>query len=146
MTNKSVSIRVLMPGRVVYEGSADMVVMRSVEGDRGIMPGHIPCTLALGFGLLRIYQGKKLLDTLAVMGGMATVQEDCITVVSEMADHPDKIGEVELRKAGERALRKHRERMAETEITYARKVLRRSLIERNASSYAILKGRDHQEL
>lgn len=42
MADKQFRLRILTPERVFYEGMADMVIFQGVEGELGVLPGHIP--------------------------------------------------------------------------------------------------------
>jgi len=44
----------LTPGGPILQGEAELVVARGVEGELGILPGHIPLTTGLEPGLLRV--------------------------------------------------------------------------------------------
>lgn len=65
-----------------YENDVDMVILRCATGDLGILPGRVPCTMVLGDGVLRAYQGD-VIDRLGVMGGIAHVSDDIVTVLSD---------------------------------------------------------------
>ena len=53
---KSLLLRIITPDRIFYEGQAEMVEFNTTEGEIGILPGHIPLTVILKPGILRIHE------------------------------------------------------------------------------------------
>lgn len=66
----------------VWEGSARMVSARGVEGDFGILPGHIPMMTALADGEVRI-DAESGQESVTVDGGFLTVDNDRVTIVTD---------------------------------------------------------------
>ena len=67
----------------VWEGDADRVIARTVEGDLGILPKHAPMMAALGHGEVRIDGGGAGAAAFTVDGGFLSVDSDVVTIVSE---------------------------------------------------------------
>jgi F-type H+-transporting ATPase subunit epsilon len=76
------TVSVISPERVVYEGQADMVVAPAWDGEVGILRGHAPFMVLLGEGDLRIRRGD-VEDRFWVSGGFMQVIDDVVTVLSE---------------------------------------------------------------
>ncbi len=69
----------------VWEGSARQVSARGIEGDLGILPGHVPMLTALAEGEVRIDGeggGKKV----TVTGGFLSVDRDRVTIVTDSVE------------------------------------------------------------
>jgi F-type H+-transporting ATPase subunit epsilon len=76
----SVKIRVITPDRIVWNTSADEVVLPSTAGKIGILSKHAPLITTLEIGCLRIkVEGNW--KYLVVFGGFAEVENDVITVL-----------------------------------------------------------------
>ncbi|WP_068430497.1 F0F1 ATP synthase subunit epsilon [Piscicoccus intestinalis] len=68
----------------LWEGEASQVSARGVEGDLGVLPGHVPMLTALAAGDVRIESGSGE-KTVTVDGGFLSVDEDRVTIVVENA-------------------------------------------------------------
>ena len=44
------SLKIVTPSRIMYDGEAEMVIMRTKVGDIGIMAGHQPLVTVLDYG------------------------------------------------------------------------------------------------
>ena len=140
MSGKGVRLRVLMPGKVVMDEEADYVILNAVDGDKGILPGHEPCTVALGYGPLRLRRGKERVEALTVAGGFALVRDGQVSIMTPIADTPERIGRAIAAITREREQNKLQEQAADLEMSRAETALRHTLVRREGSAYAILKG------
>lgn len=102
------TLEIVTPEAKVYSDTIDTVVIPTVEGEVGILPGHIPLLTQVEDGELRVTKGGAT-ELLAVSGGFAEVEGDCVRVLAEHAISEDKIDE----KAVEEALRRAQEQLAE---------------------------------
>ena len=98
MAHKKVNLRVIAPktatDRKPYklQKDADMVILRCITGDLGILSGRMPCSMVLGSGILRILdEGKEF--RMAVIGGVAHVKDDIVTVLTDTALLPKDLDE-----------------------------------------------------
>jgi F-type H+-transporting ATPase subunit epsilon len=84
-----------------------MVVIPASEGDMGVLEGHTPMIVMLRGGLISLYEGDRVTDTLFVAGGFADVTPERCTVlaneVSPVAELNKAVGEQRLAEA-EKAL------------------------------------------
>ncbi|HEX6940017.1 MAG TPA: ATP synthase F1 subunit epsilon [Longimicrobiales bacterium] len=84
MAAERLTVSVISPERVIYEGDADMVVAPAWDGEVGILRGHAPFMVLLGEGDLRLRRGDRE-DRFWVGGGFLQVADDVVTVMSERA-------------------------------------------------------------
>ena len=83
-------LEIVTPERTVYAEQADMVVVRGIDGELGILPNHIPLVTPLKIAPAKIKQGNK--ETLvAVQGGFVEVRKDKVVILAESAELPDDI-------------------------------------------------------
>ena len=66
-------LTITTPRGVKFVEEADMIVMRAVDGELGVLPGHAPLTTVLGDGVLRITNNGVQNKQLAVFGGVAEI-------------------------------------------------------------------------
>ena len=98
----SLTLEIVTPEARVYSDTIDTVVIPTVQGEIGILPGHIPLLTQIASGELRVTKdGKEQL--LAVGGGFAQVEGDKISVLAERAITEEKIDEKAVEEALKRA-------------------------------------------
>jgi F-type H+-transporting ATPase subunit epsilon len=128
MAEKQLLLEVVTPDRLVLSTEADVVVCPGVEGQFGVLPGHIPFLSALEIGEMYYKAGGKT-EYLAVSGGFAEVTGEKVTIVAESAEIGREIDVDRAKRALERA--EKRLATAKTEnIDWARAeaAMRRSLM------------------
>ena len=128
MAEKQIKLEVVTPDRMVLETEADVVVCPGVEGQFGVLVGHIPFLSALEIGEMYYRKGGQT-EFLAVSGGFAEVTGEKVTIVAESAEVGREIDLERARRAQERAEKRLAAARTET-IDWARAeaALRRSII------------------
>lgn len=86
----SLTLEIVTPEAKVYSDTIDSVVIPTVEGEIGILPGHIPLLTQVADGELRVQKGAET-KFLAVSGGFAEIEGDTVRVLAENAISEDKI-------------------------------------------------------
>ena len=124
--NKSFQLRVITPNRVFYEGKVDMVEFDTTEGEIGVLPGHIPLTVIIKPGVLRIYEaaGEK---QAALHSGFAEILPDGVTILAEIVEWADEIDEHRAEAALKRAEERLHSRTPDTDIARAETALQRAM-------------------
>ena len=101
------TLEIVTPDARVYSDTIDSVVIPTVEGEVGILPGHIPLLTQVEHGELRVTKGG-VTQLLVVSGGFAEVEGDRVHVLAEHAINEEKIDE----HAVEAALKRAEEQLA----------------------------------
>jgi len=140
MSDTPVRLRVLMPNRIVADKEYDFVRFSTVEGDVGVLPGHENYSAVLNDGIVNAYVNNAVQDTYTYLGGIVNVSGDCVSVLSPIADTPEKIYETIERVNSERKDIAQSEKSAALEMHRVETALRRYLVLTDVSSYAIIKG------
>lgn len=138
--DRKLRLRVLTPYGSLCDREVDYVIFRSTEGDAGIQIGHEPFTAVLNEGLL-VYRVNAEVHALVVLGGVASVLDDEVSVVSEIAEHPDRIERLINDLALEKAALAEEEKKGSMDIQVMELGLRRALVRIDVSAYSIIKGR-----
>lgn len=130
MANK-LHLRVVTPSKDFYDDDCDMVILKTIDGDTGILFGHQPLTTVLDLGYLRIIDnGEEKKSTL--LGGFAKVNEHGLTVISDAAEWADEIDverAAESRKRAEERLEKGSgDPSSDIDVQRAEAALRRALL------------------
>jgi len=105
MAEKGLLLEVVTPDRVVLSTEADVVVCPGVEGQFGVLVGHVPFLSALDIGEM-YYRLVGKTEYLAVGGGFAEVTGKKVTVVAEAAETGREIDVERAKRARERAERR----------------------------------------
>ncbi len=90
MEKKKVHLQIITPRGLKIDEKADMVVMRCVNGDMGILPGHEETSAALGDGILRIIN-EDTEQKIALFGGAAIIKDDKVSILTSIAQRPEEI-------------------------------------------------------
>jgi F-type H+-transporting ATPase subunit epsilon len=96
------TLEIVTPEAKVYSDTIDSVVIPTVEGEIGVLPGHIPLITQVEHGELRITKGAAS-QLLAVSGGFAQIDGDKVRVLAEHAITEEKIDEHAVEAALKRA-------------------------------------------
>jgi F-type H+-transporting ATPase subunit epsilon len=95
-------LEIVTPEARVYSETVDTVVIPTVEGEVGILPGHIPLVTQLGAGELRATKGG-VTELLVVGGGFAQVSGEKVSILADSAIEEEKIDENAVAAAMKRA-------------------------------------------
>ena len=138
-------LRILTADEIKVDEPVDMIIMRclledmgkkSAMGEIGILPGHVPLTGVLGINPLRIFdQGEERI--IALFGGIVTVRDDLVTLMTEKALWPDEIEEDRARLAFTEAEREI-EAMGDTNLRTNQIAMRRALVQIEVSTYPLV--------
>jgi F-type H+-transporting ATPase subunit epsilon len=71
--------------RMIWSGSASMVVARTVDGEVGVLPGHAPVLALLSSGDIRITPTEGGVVYARADDGFLSIEHDRVTIVSERA-------------------------------------------------------------
>ncbi|MGZ9586316.1 F0F1 ATP synthase subunit epsilon [Paenibacillus marinisediminis] len=83
-------LEIVTPEHKVFAQEVDMISVKGVEGELGIMAGHIPLVTPLQIAPMKIKtEGKE--HWLAIHGGFLEVRSDKVVVLAESAEMPEEI-------------------------------------------------------
>lgn len=116
---------VVTPEGKTFDDDVEQVVMPGVEGQLGILPGHVPLLTAIQPGELVLKAGSRG-DELAVGGGFAEITGDRVTILTDMAVRPTDIDEHAVEKALESAKQALLEKKAGPEAAELMALIQRS--------------------
>jgi F-type H+-transporting ATPase subunit epsilon len=95
-------LEIVTPVARVYSDTIDSVVIPTIDGEIGILPGHVPLLTVMDHGELRVTKDGKL-TSLIIGGGFAQVSGDKVSILAENAIDEEKIDEQAVEKALKRA-------------------------------------------
>jgi F-type H+-transporting ATPase subunit epsilon len=80
-----IQLEVVTPERRVLSRKVSMVSAPGIQGEFGVLPGHVPFMTPLGTGILA-YKSSDGAEALVVSLGFAEVNNDKVTILAERAD------------------------------------------------------------
>ena len=106
-----INLEIVSPEKLLMSRDVDMVVIPASEGDMGVLEGHAPMMVALRGGVVSLYEGDRITESLFVAGGFAEVTPERCTV---LAGEAMPVNELE-RAEGEKRIRDAEEALAQVD-------------------------------
>ncbi|WP_160032719.1 F0F1 ATP synthase subunit epsilon [Paenibacillus sp. An7] len=95
-------LEIVTPERLIFSEQVNSLVVRGVEGELGILPGHVPFVTPLQIAPVSIKtDGKEL--KIAVAGGFVEVRKEKVVILAESAELASEIDVIRAKAALERA-------------------------------------------
>lgn len=127
VNDKKINLNITTPRGIKFAKEADMLIMRCVDGNLGVLPGHEPVTTALGDGILRIVN-DGIESKLALFGGIVEIKNDTVNIFSTIAQHLEEIDVERARADLERAKAAIQEDIDRMQFQNLRALMYRSLV------------------
>jgi F-type H+-transporting ATPase subunit epsilon len=108
-------LEIVTPEAKVFSGAVDMVTLAGVEGEMGIMPGHMPVMTQLTAGELSVRQDGQSIF-IAVGDGFVQVTDETVSVLTDMAIKADDIDEAKALEAQKKAEARLGQTLSEEEL------------------------------
>ncbi len=96
-------VQLVSPEQVLFEGEAEMVVCRPIEGAIAFLNGHVPYLGALADNEVRIILPGSGEEAVAVHGGFVQMTGDHLVVLSDLAELKEQIDVGRAERAKQRA-------------------------------------------
>ncbi len=118
-------LKIITQERVVFDERVDEIYSRGVDGEFGILKGHVPIMTALDIGVTRAKKGDEV-KMFTTMGGILQFKDDECLILTTLAEPGEEIDEARAREALERAKRKLREANARMDAKRAEAAIARA--------------------
>ena len=132
----SFPLKIVTPDGLIYDGNAEMVIVRTITGDMAFLARHINCVAPLGMGRATIIvDGQKRYA--ACIGGMITVVDGTVTLVPTTFEWADAIDADRAQASLDRAQKilDNKENATETDLKLAEARLHRALVRKNVAAF-----------
>ena len=123
---KTLKLQIVTPEGVVYSDDVEMVGLRSVEGQIGILPHHICLMTQMVPGEMMIRKDGRD-QFLAVGEGLVEVTGKEVAIATDMAIEADRIDEAKVEEARRRAEARLRDKISDEEVASVNASLARTL-------------------
>ena len=131
----SFPLKIVTADGLIYDGSAEEIVVRTITGDMAVLARHINCVAPLGMGRATVVvNGERRYA--ACIGGLLSVQNGEVNLVPttfEWADSIDAARAAASQQRAEAILSKTD--ASDTDIKLAQARLHRALVRQNVASY-----------
>ena len=119
-------------GGVKYDEDVYEIVLPTLDGEIGVMPGHMPLISAATHGVISVRRQSSdrddMMEHFAISGGVIEVANNTLRVLVDEADHADEINEAEVQKAMELAQKMKREAKDQVSLEHAQTLIDRSAV------------------
>ena len=130
---RSFPLKIVTPDGIAFDGEAEELIVRTTNGDMGILAGHISCVAPLGMGRATVVtEGKR--RCAACIGGMVSVVGGHVTLVPTTFEWAEDIdterADASERKAEDMLAKKD---STDTELRLAEARLKRALVRKSVA-------------
>ena len=130
---------VTTPKKVKYEGDAQMVIVRCITGDMGIMANHEPTSAILDDGVLRVINDDEE-RRMAVYGGIIQIQDNLVTILANDAQWAEEIDVALAEAQREQLMREMQDSADDLLIARDQILMRRTLVQIEVSTFPLVGG------
>lgn len=83
-------LQIVTPDRMFYDEEVEMIIVRTIDGDIGILPKHALLVSPLRIGKVRVKIDGKFKEA-AISDGFVQVEEEYTRVITDSAEWPEEI-------------------------------------------------------
>ena len=84
-------LQIVTPDRIAFDGEAEKIIVRTVNGDVCILPHHIDYAVPLAIGEAKVTDGEGNTRSAACNGGMLSVHDNQVKVLAVTNEWEDDI-------------------------------------------------------
>ena len=129
-------LKIVTPDGLLFDGEAERLVVRTIDGDVAILARHINCVLPLGMGRATVVDGENQRRYAACIGGMLSVVDGTVPLVPTTFEWADTIDTARAQASMDRAKSVlNRKDASDNEIRLAEARLHRALVRKNVASF-----------
>ena len=118
-------LKIITHDRVVFDEQVDSIFSKGIDGEFGILKGHIPMMTALDIGVTRAYIGDEE-KKFTTMGGILQFKDEECLILTTLAEPGEEIDEARAREALEKAKRNLRNAEARMDAKRAEAAIARA--------------------
>jgi len=141
---RKLHLRITTPENVKYDEEAEMVIMRCITGDMGVMADHEATSAILDYGVLRILNNDEE-RRMAVFGGIAQIGDNKVTILANDAQWPEDIDMAFVEAERDRMARRTQESQDDLAIQRDQVLMPRTLVQMEVSTFPLISRTDREE-
>lgn len=94
----TLTVRVITPDKIVWDQTAQEIILPSSSGQLGILTDHAPLLTNLDIGVVRVRSDKEW-KSIAVMGGFAEIEQNEVKILVNGAELGESINKEDAQNA-----------------------------------------------
>ncbi len=118
-------LKIITQERVVFDQDVDAVYSKGIDGEFGILKGHLPIMTALDIGVTKAYIGDEI-KKFTTMGGILQFKDEECLILTTLAEPGEEIDEARARQALEQAKLKFKNAQARMDAKRAEAAIARA--------------------
>ena len=118
-------LKIITHENIIFDEEVDAVYSRGIEGEFGILKGHVPFMTALDVGVTKAIQGDKV-KLFTTIGGTFQFKDDEALILTQCAECGEAIDVTRAKDAKDRAQARLAEQTAELDAKRAEAALARA--------------------
>ena len=131
----SFPLKIVTADGLIFDGTAEEVIVRAITGDMAVLARHINCVAPLGMGRATVVTGGERRHA-ACIGGLLSVVDGNVTLVPTTFEWAEDIDAARAEASRERAEKiLSNQDASETDIKLAQARLHRALVRSSVASY-----------
>ncbi len=119
-------LKIITHERVVFDEDVDEIYTRGVDGEFGVLKGHVPLMSALDIGVTKVLQGGNT-QLFTTMGGVFQFKDDDAIILTTTAERGSEIDVARAKEALSRAQARLADAAAETDAKRAEAAVARAM-------------------
>ncbi|MCX7748864.1 MAG: F0F1 ATP synthase subunit epsilon [Clostridia bacterium] len=119
-------LEILTPEKVFYSDQVETIVIKTVDGEMGILAGHEPTLAPVAIGTVRIKKDGNWLDAVLTEGFMQITNDKTI-VLADTAEWPEEVDENRAKAAKERAEERLQSQLSRQEFIKSQAAVARAM-------------------
>lgn len=125
----------MTPDGAEFEGEVSYVIVRTSEGDVGIMKNHTNYAATIDYGMVVLTMPDGTRRAASCIDGFVSVQDNLVRIIATTFEFADDIDVERAERAKERATERMNERKSDEDFTLAEMKLKRALNRIRVSRY-----------
>lgn len=119
-------LEIVTPEKKFYSGDVEMVILKTPEGEMGILEGHTPMVVAIAVGPVKIKKDGEWQEAILTEGFME-IKQDKTIILTDTAEWPHEVDIARAKAAKERAEERLRRQLDQVEHMRSQSALARAL-------------------
>jgi len=119
-------LEIVTPDKNFFEGEVEMAIVRTTEGDIGILKDHEPVVAPVSVGAIRVKIDGEFRDA-ACSGGFLTIDSERVIVITDAAEWADEIDINRAKDSADRAAKRLEESYDELDVLRAKVSMERAM-------------------
>lgn len=120
-------LKIVSPDKIFFDGETEQIIVRTTEGDVGILANHSDYVANLTAGPLKIKMDGGEFRTAAISSGAISVTKEVVTILATAIEWSDEIDVERAKKAEEASRQKIQSNLSQKEFERASFELKRAI-------------------